>query len=138
MRICSSTEGLLFFFLMIRRPPRSTLFPYRRSSDLLDNVYIVDTGHGRVLQEVPGCATFFETVVATGFDQITGIAVDSSMNLYLSDIDDQEVFKETLSSGTYSQTTVSTTGLNYPYDVAVDASGDLFIADFSNTRIVKE
>src|SRR5436190_19442808 len=24
-----------FFFLMIRRPPRSTLFPYRRSSDLL-------------------------------------------------------------------------------------------------------
>src|SRR5712672_1938654 len=23
-----------FFFLMIRRPPRSTLFPYRRSSDL--------------------------------------------------------------------------------------------------------
>src|SRR3712207_7549311 len=24
----------VFFFLMIRRPPRSTLFPYRRSSDL--------------------------------------------------------------------------------------------------------
>src|SRR2546425_6547193 len=26
---------LSFFFLMIRRPPRSTLFPTRRSSDLL-------------------------------------------------------------------------------------------------------
>src|SRR5437870_10379313 len=25
---------LLFFFLVLRRPPRSTLFPYRRSSDL--------------------------------------------------------------------------------------------------------
>src|SRR6266536_5465898 len=25
--------GWLFFFLMIRRPPRSTLFPTRRSSD---------------------------------------------------------------------------------------------------------
>src|SRR5689334_23952817 len=25
---------ILLFFLMIRRPPRSTLFPYRRSSDL--------------------------------------------------------------------------------------------------------
>src|SRR2546427_12883682 len=24
----------IFFFLMIRRPPRSTLFPYTRSSDL--------------------------------------------------------------------------------------------------------
>src|SRR5258707_9696973 len=29
------TLGVLsFFFLMIRRPPRSTLFPYTRSSDL--------------------------------------------------------------------------------------------------------
>src|SRR6266849_6742331 len=27
-------RGYLFFFLMIRRPPRSTLFPTRRSSDL--------------------------------------------------------------------------------------------------------
>src|SRR5256886_13180866 len=26
---------MLFFFLMIRRPPRSTLFPTRRSSDLI-------------------------------------------------------------------------------------------------------
>src|SRR2546427_6536849 len=25
---CSSSRNLLFFFLMIRRPPRSTLFPY--------------------------------------------------------------------------------------------------------------
>src|SRR2546430_16290726 len=28
---------LFFFFLMIRRPPRSTLFPTRRSSDLGDD-----------------------------------------------------------------------------------------------------
>ena len=26
--VCSSDLSLLFFFLMIRRPPRSTLFPY--------------------------------------------------------------------------------------------------------------
>src|SRR2546425_2683392 len=26
--MCSHTYSLLFFFLMIRRPPRSTLFPY--------------------------------------------------------------------------------------------------------------
>src|SRR5215470_3226687 len=30
----SSSFSSLFFFLMIRRPPRSTLFPTRRSSDL--------------------------------------------------------------------------------------------------------
>src|SRR2546430_16381312 len=28
------TSSIFFFFLMIRRPPRSTLFPSRRSSDL--------------------------------------------------------------------------------------------------------
>src|SRR2546430_2889835 len=28
------TVGWMIFFLMIRRPPRSTLFPTRRSSDL--------------------------------------------------------------------------------------------------------
>src|SRR5574340_1500658 len=32
---------VLFFFLMIRRPPRSTLFPYRRSSD---NELLVEEG----------------------------------------------------------------------------------------------
>src|SRR5947208_6501776 len=33
-RFLSYTFCFLFFFLMIRRPPRSTLFPTRRSSDL--------------------------------------------------------------------------------------------------------
>src|SRR5438105_9603160 len=31
---CYRSSLLLLFFLMIRRPPRSTLFPYTRSSDL--------------------------------------------------------------------------------------------------------
>src|SRR5690348_18478067 len=33
--VLDSTSFLLFFFLMIRRPPRSTLFPYTTSSDLV-------------------------------------------------------------------------------------------------------
>src|SRR2546421_2353922 len=35
MPIKPATSYMSFFFLMIRRPPRSTLFPTRRSSDLL-------------------------------------------------------------------------------------------------------
>src|SRR5436309_11849090 len=31
---------LFFFFLMIRRPPRSTLFPYTRSSDLRGTLFL--------------------------------------------------------------------------------------------------
>src|SRR3989475_6255291 len=39
---------VFFFFLMIRQPPRSTLFPTRRSSDLigLDHLARVDQGDG--------------------------------------------------------------------------------------------
>src|SRR3712207_7171049 len=41
--ICSSPiQYPLFFFLMIRRPPRSTLFPYRRSSDLSTAMSMLD------------------------------------------------------------------------------------------------
>src|SRR2546422_5764300 len=37
--------SLFFFFLMIRRPPRSTLFPYTtlfRSAEALDGVVLID------------------------------------------------------------------------------------------------
>src|SRR5438034_5208280 len=38
---CFLCFSLFFFFLMIRRPPRSTLFPYTRSSDLAsENRYL--------------------------------------------------------------------------------------------------
>src|ERR1035438_10572325 len=43
--------SLVFFFLMIRRPPRSTLFPYTtlfRSGDLLGR--LADSGHKTQLQ----------------------------------------------------------------------------------------
>src|SRR3712207_8494183 len=34
VEVYESAQYYLFFFLMIRRPPRSTLFPYTTSSDL--------------------------------------------------------------------------------------------------------
>src|SRR5690554_7976273 len=39
-------DSQYFFFLMIRRPPRSTLFPTRRSSDLIFNRRIASKGGG--------------------------------------------------------------------------------------------
>src|SRR6266498_615754 len=44
-------EGFFFFFLMIRRPPRSTLFPYTtlfRSSEVSAELLLVATGRGAV------------------------------------------------------------------------------------------
>src|SRR3712207_7147335 len=55
---CASFEYIVFFFLMIRRPPRSTLFPYTtlfRSHPLLRRGQVVRLGAG--LQAlVPGDA----------------------------------------------------------------------------------
>src|SRR3712207_7023735 len=43
---------LMCFFLMIRRPPRSTLFPTRRSSDLEARVGHPHLGRGEPRQQV--------------------------------------------------------------------------------------
>src|SRR3712207_8419992 len=48
----------MFFFLMIRRPPRSTLFPYTTSSDLdgerlLDGPHEVHVEDGHIAAIVP-------------------------------------------------------------------------------------
>src|SRR2546428_6920040 len=48
MSTVRSQSILFFFFLMIRRPPRSTLFPTRRSSDLLTGDHaLLRCGEGR-------------------------------------------------------------------------------------------
>src|SRR3712207_8825947 len=43
---------MLFFFLMIRRPPRSTLFPTRRSSDLKDRFFIKDFECDKIISKI--------------------------------------------------------------------------------------
>src|SRR3712207_9148245 len=49
---CLSCVLLLFFFLMIRRPPRSTLFPYTTlfRSDLIHNRFAAS--RGKVLRAI--------------------------------------------------------------------------------------
>src|SRR5207237_10633464 len=42
LSICSVFSPFSFFFSMIRRPPRSTLFPTRRSSDLAPQILGAD------------------------------------------------------------------------------------------------
>src|SRR5437899_9556062 len=42
--VCSFADSLLFFFLMFRRPPRSTLFPY---TTLFRSRYLPRHGRGR-------------------------------------------------------------------------------------------
>jgi hypothetical protein len=58
--------------------------------------------------------------------------VDGSGNVYISDVSNGRVLKETLSAGTYTQSVVAdsaTNGLSNPYGVAVDGSGNVYIGD---------
>jgi len=62
----------VFFFLMIRRPPRSTLFPYRRSSDLYSQASLT----------VPAMHVYFFFVIT--HRSVLSILISNLINKYSS------------------------------------------------------
>jgi NHL repeat len=66
-----------------------------------------------------------------------GTAVDYSGNVYIVDYNLNTLYKETLSAGTYTQSTVAT-GLNNPEGVAVDGAGNVYVCDSGNNQILLE
>ncbi len=66
------------------------------------------------------------------------VAVDASGNVYISDTQGNQVLKETLANGVYTESVVASTGLATPYGIAVDGSGNVYIADNGHNRVVKE
>jgi streptogramin lyase len=80
-----------------------------------------------------------QSIVASGgLSTPHGVVVDASGNVYIADIGNNRILKETLSSGGYAESIVASDGLKTPAGVAVDASGNVFIADSGNNRILKE
>ena len=65
------------------------------------------------------------------------MAIDGAGNIYIADAASNNVYKETLISGSYVQSTVGS-GLNSPGSVAVDAAGNVYIADSVNGRVLLE
>src|SRR3712207_2412716 len=105
---------IMFFFLMIRRPPRSTLFPYttlfRSVPSALDvdahgNVYV-----GGVGSFVPGAAQVVrysidgeETGRWGGFTALNGVAVDEhGEHVYASEILNGRVIRVDTEDGTWT------------------------------------
>src|SRR5580692_5273605 len=66
------------------------------------------------------------------------VAVDASGNVYISNTQGNEILKETLANGVYTESVVVSTGLATPYGVAVDGSGNVYLADNGHNRVVKE
>jgi sugar lactone lactonase YvrE len=123
------------------------------------NLYIADTGNNRVRQVSGGVITTVAGSGTLGYSgdggsatsaQLSlpwGVAVDSSGNLYIADVDNNRI--RMVSSGVIATVAGSTAGysgdngppassqLYLPDGVALDSSGSLYIADSYNNRVRK-
>lgn len=98
-------------------------------------------GPGAILEFTPSGIGYTSTSIGSGFSDIFALAVDGSGNVYVADVGNAQVVKETLSGGSFIQSTVvsSTAGNSFsPWALAVDAVGDVFIGDQINGRVLKE
>jgi uncharacterized repeat protein (TIGR01451 family) len=121
-------------------------FPERVAVDARGNLYISDSNR---IREVSAATGIIKAVAGTGingysgdggpatdaeFNFAQGVAVDSSGNLYIADLDNGVIRKVDAATGIIS--TISE-GLLAPLAVAVDASGSLYVADASSSSIRK-
>ncbi len=78
-----------------------------------------------------------QSTIGTGLD--AGIAIDRAGSVYVTDGPNDRVLKETLSGGTYTQSTIVTLhGGSRPDGIAIDAKGSLYIASFGGNLVLKE
>ncbi len=77
---------------------------------------------------------------ANGLNSPNYIALDASGNVYIADVLNSRVLKETLAGGSYTQSVVTDyhNGLSFPNQIAVDGSGNVYVTDPNNQRVLKE
>ena len=140
--------------------------PYSIALDSASNLYIAERQDGRI-RMVNGVNVYISTVVGTGalgfsgdgsaaskavLNQPTGIAVDSSGNLYIADSENYRIRKAAGGGGSGAISTIAGNGglsysgdggqaikaqLNQPQSVAADSAGNLYIADTANHVVRK-
>ena len=97
--------------------------------------YITGVGTGPMTVFYP--AAGLTLLSLSGIGNPDGVAVDESGNVYVAEQQNNQVVKEKLSGGSYTQSTVGS-GLNNPEGVGVDGAGNVYIDDTFNNRVLKE
>jgi hypothetical protein len=123
--------------------------PAGMALDGAGNVYIADAGNSRIVQEIlsnpsgtaiqvgSGYSYTQATLTTSALSAPQGVAVDGAGNVYIADTGNNRVLMESLSNGTYTESTLGSDLLG-PAGVAVDGSGNVYIADTGNGRVLKE
>jgi sugar lactone lactonase YvrE len=104
-------------------------------SGVVGTTYLQGIGVGPQVSFMPGA----EITVAPDVAWSGGIAVDGHGDIYFSSSNQPfQLYKETLSAGSYTQSVVPTSELGDPSGVAVDGAGNVYIADCDHFRVLKE
>jgi serine/threonine-protein kinase len=124
--------------------------------DASGNVFVADFGNNEIREVTPsGVVTTVAgsgaqghadgTGTAASFYSPTGVAVDSSGNIYVADTNNNEIRKITPAGVVLTLAgspaagnqdgTGSSSSFKFPFNIALDGSGDLFLADFGNNEI---
>ena len=117
------------------------IHPQNSSGSPLATGYLTGLGIGPQLNFLPFSFSSVSQVAGPNspynltnpFDSV----VDPSGNVYVVDYNNNAVYKETLSAGSYTQSTVAS-GLNNPEALALDGAGNLYIVDSGNNQILME
>ena len=109
--------------------------------DALGNVlgtgYVSGMGTGPQVTFQPGAESRVASAAAPfNLAEPAGVAVDAGGNLYIPDYENGAVYKETLSGGSYAQSTIATLG--HPTGVALDGAGNVYIAAGPDGSVYKE
>jgi len=132
--------------------------PMGVAADKSGNIYVADSKNNKIRKIAPdGTVTSFAgsgvadsldgTGTAAGFDQPTGIALDGSDNVYVTDFKSNLIRKITPTgvvttiagngNAGYADGQGTNSSFSGPYGIAVSASGYIYVSDNGNNRIRK-
>jgi hypothetical protein len=112
------------------------------ASGVVGTAYLQGTGNGPQTTFMPGIQSTVDfggevDGIANWWPE--GVAVDGNGNVYFNNSrQPYQLFKETLSGGIYTRSTVPTSSLGDPFGVAVDGAGNVYVADCDHFRVLKE